>query len=125
MSVGLAVGIVGLLSPIQIRESLLLPTLAVCEESVLGSVITRQDLCGSPGAASGGYGFGINVLENPQSASWMFHRKNKESNTDDDSNQYLLDIYYVPDIHAVPISPQVILTRPSEVDTIICILQRK
>lgn len=80
------VGILGLQSPIQSLESLLLPTLAVCEESVLGSVVIRQDFCGSLGAASGGYGYGINVLENPQSASWIFHKKNKESNTDDHSN---------------------------------------
>ena len=62
--------------------------------------VTKQDLYGVPGAASGRWHFGIKVLENPQSAGRIFHRKDKESNSDDD-NKHLLNIHYVPDIYGV------------------------
>lgn len=75
-----------------------------------GYVVTKQDLYGGLGAASGGCGFGIDVLEHLSPAyELVFHRKDEESNADDDNNKCLLNIYYVLDIHTVQILHPVIL----------------
>lgn len=88
---------------------------------MLVCVVTKLDVYGGPKAVSGGCGFSVNVF----SASWILHGKDKETNTDgNDNNDHLLNIYYVPDLYAVCIRPQSILTRPWEVDAIIiCTLQ--
>lgn len=81
-----------------------------------GCVVTKQILYGSLGAASGGCGFGIDVLKYLSSAyEVVFHRKDKESNTDEDNNKRLLNIYYVSDIQTVQILPPGILMWPWEV----------
>lgn len=75
---------------------------------------------GCPGTASGQSGFGINVLENPQSATWIFHGKDEESSTeDDDDHHHWLDIYYVPGVHVVCILPQALFTGPWEIDAVL------